>query len=139
MVFNTQYKLSHQLFWVMYLAIGLVCIQSANLHFSVHDHVHQTDEMTVLDHQHSNIPHVCTLDCDTHAAHDSSTETEVDITPMGIIKHVSPGLWAIALVFWTLAIFLGRHGTRLPRHRNYDLTPKLRRSSRRPPLRAPPL
>lgn len=126
-------------FWVIYLAIGLIYVQSANLHFDVLDHQHQPGEIAVADHDHPSALHVCALGCATHAAHDSSSETKVDITPPGILKNLVTGLLSIVLVFCTVTVFLICPSSQLLRRRNNHLIPLLRRSSRRPPLRAPPL
>lgn len=126
---KTRRQFGQQLFWVLYLAIALVCVQASNLHFHVLDH--EQHDVTLSD---TKLP----VDDVPHMARDTVDESEVDITPTGILKHLSVDHLAIAVLFWTFLLLFDGRSRRRPRWPEQNRSPVRRHSSRRPPLRAPP-
>lgn len=125
------------LLWIGYLALALISIQSANLHFDIYDHHHHSSELETLEHQHPSVTHVCTSTCDSGHAHDSTTE--VNLTPEGVLKNNSLSSLTVALMIWTIIPLIHRRAIIFSNRRNNDLLSTLWRSTLRPPLRAPPL
>lgn len=124
-------------FWLLYLALALVSVQSINVHLDVYDHQHHADEQITSAHADHNSTHVCGVTCDS--SHDHKSITELDIAPEGVVKNLSFGSLILALLSSVIAIFLIQlQCTRTFHRRDVNILPWWQ-TALRPPLRAPPI
>jgi len=134
---------SHPYLWLACLLPALLYVLSMQLHIHVHaDHQH---EAGFQQHSHETNMHNAHLG-NTHDAEHSSNlhhaEAEIysiDVSPDGLSKLFSSGLFAVAL-FSVLVLFVAIQSQCLVLKRFTERTPYICKRAEQPPqLRAPPL
>ena len=117
--------------WILYLAIAMVFIQSAQLHVHLYDHAPITS-----DHGHHVDAH---FSYDTLEVEHHDKVTEVDLSQQVLLKNYLLGSLVIAFFVAVIVILSPRYLIRRPRRYDRQGTLIPWSFSLRPPLRAPPL
>ena len=126
--------------WSLLLSFSLLCAQEMSLHTHDLEHVNEQSHLYAMengnDHKQLNAAH---FSHDTsHDDHHDSEISEVDISPVGVLKNTKTHIFALALIVFVfmLVIFsasrqliISRRKNRYVIHKRYILSP---------PLRAPP-
>ncbi len=123
---------------ILCLALALMFVQGLQLHAHTYDHDHgHYDESMVGGHAHLNKVH--SAHSVSNVDHHDEVVSEVDFIPEGLLKNLSFGSLAIALLTAVvIVVFVPPICARTGWRRNRNSQPVPWRHSLRPPLRAPP-
>ena len=123
---------------IVCLALALMFVPGLQLHAHTydHDHVHH-EEGVISSHAHLDKVHSAHSTADTE--HHDDVVSEVDLIPEGLLKSLSFGSLAIALLTAiVIGFFAAPICARITWRGNRNSHPVPWRYSLRPPLRAPP-
>ncbi len=123
---------------IVCLALALMFVQGLQLHVHTYDHDHDHHEDGIVS-GHAHVDKVHSAHSVSDTDYHDEVVSEVDFLPEGLLKNLSFGSLAIALLSAVVIVFLVPPiCARIAWRRNRDLHPVPWRNSLRPPLRAPP-
>jgi len=125
------------LIWSVLLSFSLLCAQEMSLHTHDLEHANEQSHLYAIengnDHKHFSAAHF-SHDI-SHDDHHNSEISEVDISPVGVLKNTKTQIFALALIVFIFILvnyyaprqlIISRRKSRYVIHKRYILSPSLR-------------